>query len=115
MTIGLRHILVGAASVALMACSGPPDSNIEENQADLVTCQSVCVQWATLHPKMPRRCLRWEQKCHETPHTKQAGTVMNKPEVVVLFWGHDYIVHPELVSTTTQLFNDLVSGSFMNG
>jgi hypothetical protein len=39
------------------------------------------------------------------------------PQVVLapIFWGHDYVENPTIVSTMMQLLTDLVTGPFLNG
>jgi hypothetical protein len=41
--------------------------------------------------------------------------IMTNPEVVLIFWGHDYQTNSSLASTTSQFFNDVLTGSFLNG
>lgn len=40
---------------------------------------------------------------------------MPNPQLVPIFWGHDYIENPTTVSEVQQMISDLVTGPFMNG
>jgi hypothetical protein len=40
---------------------------------------------------------------------------MKTPRVVAVFWGHFYVLNPDIVSAGRQLLIDLITGPFMNG
>src|SRR5260370_17430512 len=41
--------------------------------------------------------------------------IMPAPQVVPLFWGHDYVVNPITTKNLRQMISDIVTGTFANG
>jgi hypothetical protein len=58
------------------------------------------------------------QTCHSYTGggvTRHGKRIIRHPNIVVIAWGHFYVVNPNVVAAGVQLLTDLVSGGYLNG
>ena len=55
--------------------------------------------------------------CHSLSARVPANNkhVIRHPRVVLIFWDHYYAINSDVIATTVQMLDDIISGPFMNG